>query len=88
VIYSSSDQQASYSLSDALTVTNKITIVSGATSIATIPKYQPVINNPFILAQKAILVHDIAYGALNNIDAKNLMKPYSLFKPVQAQTLL
>lgn len=87
VIYSSSDQYASYSLSDALTIKNNMTIVAGATSIAVIPKYQPVINPPFSLTQKAIPVYDIAYGALNNIDAKNLMKPYALLKPVQPQTL-
>ena len=87
VIHSSSDQYASYSLSDALTVTNNMTIVSGATSIAVIPKYQPVINPPFSLTQKAIPVYDIAFGALNNIEAKSLMKPYALLKPVQAQTL-
>ena len=64
-----------------------MTIVAGATNVATIPKYQPVINLPFNLVQKAIPVYDIAYGALNNIDAKNLMKPYALLKPVQPQTL-
>jgi hypothetical protein len=74
-------------LSDALTVTNILTIVAGASSIATIPKYQPVINPPFSLVQKVISVFEIDKSALNNIDAKNLMKPYALFKPVQPQSL-
>jgi hypothetical protein len=87
VIHLSSDQYASYSLDDALTVTNNMTIVAGATSVAAIPKYQPVINLPFNLVQKAIPVYDIAYGALNNIDAKSLIKPYALFKPLQPQTV-
>jgi hypothetical protein len=60
VIYSSTDQFASYSLSDALSVANNVTIVAGATSVATIPKYQPVINLPFPLVQKAIPAYNIA----------------------------
>jgi hypothetical protein len=60
VIYSSSDQHASYSMSDALTITNNVTIVAGATSVAAIPKYQPVISLPFTLVQKVILAYNIA----------------------------
>jgi hypothetical protein len=60
VIYSSTDQHASYSLSDALSFTNNMTIVAGASSVATIPKYQPVINLPFPLVQKAIPAYNIA----------------------------
>ena len=60
VIYSSNDQYASYSLSDALSVKNNVTIVAGATSVANIPKYQLVINLPFPLVHKAIPAYDIA----------------------------
>jgi hypothetical protein len=49
LIHSSSDQYASYSLDDAMTVRNNMTVVAGATSVAAIPKYQPVINLPFNL---------------------------------------
>lgn len=59
VIYSSTDMYASYSLSDELSVTNNLTIIKGAFSIATISKYQPVSSLPFILRQISIGAYDI-----------------------------
>ena len=59
VIYSSTDLYASYSLSDELSVTNNLTIIERASSIATISKYQPVLSHPFNLKQKSIGAYDI-----------------------------
>ena len=61
--------------------------MKGAVTVASLPKYQPLMVTLISLVSRTISSYNIDVSGINNIDAANLMKPYLITKPVQRQIL-
>ena len=70
---------------DKTIIKNNITEVQGAVTIASLPKYQPLMVPKIVLTSLSIDVYNVDPSGINNIDSVNLMKPYFIAKPVQLQ---